>query len=99
MSIFTTLAQKGSKTGNTNVEHMLKEEDNDLLVQIPRSKYMLKCKDNDNGTWEINIINPYSIDKVLVHESLETFNFQSLLFNIFSINIEGDQYEAVKDLY
>lgn len=101
MSIFTELAKIGSKSRDSNVEQMLTEDDDSLLVQMPRSKYMLKCNEREDNQWEIVLIDPHTMDSMVVHDQLPTKDFQSLLFNLFSIQLEEPNmlYHAVKEEY
>lgn len=99
MSIFTKLAGIGSRDPVTNCSQMIEVDDDDLLVQMPKSKYMLKCREEEEDRWKIDIIDPYTMDSVPVHESLSTEHFQSLLFNLFSVQLPDIGYHAVKDMY
>ena len=85
------LAAKGRARPPNNLDLLLKEEEKVALIHLPRSKFILKCRGIDEETWHIELFNPYNMDTVVIYERMSIQDFETLVFNIWSIKTEEEQ--------
>jgi|ERR1035437_1276277 hypothetical protein len=97
MSYITQLAEQGRSRAPNNMDVLLETKEKYVLVALPRSRYMLKCVKYTDELWDVDMINPYNLDVVSVYKDMSTADFETLVFNIWSIKTEEEIELAKKE--